>query len=117
MSDIKVKITESASYYGLSMRKFEEKCQLNRGCLSNMEENSTIGLDKLASILDNCKELSLEWLLTGNGKMLTNSSKIEGECKLCDEKDKHLKTKDKLILKIKQENETLKTEINEMKKY
>ena len=117
MSSIKVRVTESASYYGLSMRKFEEKCQLNRGCLSNMEENSTIGSDKLASIFDNCKELSLEWLLTGNGKMLQNYSKIEENCRVCEEKEKHLKTKDKLILKLEQENESLKSEINKIKKY
>jgi len=62
--------------------------------------------------------IDANWLLKGTiGEMLTNSSKIENECKLCDEKDKHLKTKDKLILKLEQENETLKTEINEIKKH
>ena len=117
MNNIKERITESASYYGLSMRKFERKCNLNRGVLSNMDENSTLGSDKLASIFDNCVEISLEWLLTGEGEMLRNPSKTSKKCMLCAEKDRHLKTKDKLIERLEQEIEKLSAEISEIKKY
>ena len=72
MNSIKERILESASYYGLSIRKFEEKCQLNRGVLGNMGENSSLGSDKLSYILDNCPEINPTWLVTGRGNMLQN---------------------------------------------
>lgn len=70
MHNIKERIIMSANYYNLSIRKFEEKCHLNRGVLGNMSEKSTIGSDKLASIFDNCEEINPEWLITGKGNML-----------------------------------------------
>ena len=52
------------------MRKFEEYCQLGRGNISNMSENSSIGSDKLSKIIDAFPEVSAEWLLTGRGDMI-----------------------------------------------
>jgi Asp/Glu/hydantoin racemase len=74
MNTIKERITKSARYYGLSMRKFEEKCQLNRGVLSNMSESSSLGSDKLAYIFANCHEISSDWLITGCGEMLRDQN-------------------------------------------
>jgi hypothetical protein len=72
MDSIKERVLKSASYYGFSVRKFEKKCQLNRGVLSNMNENSSLGSDKLACIFDNCPEINATWLVTGHGEMLQN---------------------------------------------
>ena len=73
METIKKRLEHLSHYYGLSMRKFEEKCGLNRGNLSNMKDGSAIGSDKLTLIFDNIPEINPEWLLTGKGEMIRNS--------------------------------------------
>lgn len=83
MHNIKERIIMSANYYNLSVRKFEEKCHLNRGVLGNMSEKSNVGSDKLASIFDNCEEINPEWLITGKGNMLKKN--IDSDKKKLDE--------------------------------
>lgn len=70
METIKKRLEYLSHYYGLSMRKFEEKCGLNRGNLSNMKDGSAIGSDKLTLIFDNIPGVNPEWLLTGKGEMM-----------------------------------------------
>jgi len=72
-SIIKDRLIQVADYYSISIRKFEEKCQLGRGIISNA--TGAIGSDKLSKIADNCVEINLEWLLTGNGEMLKSEVK------------------------------------------
>lgn len=52
------------------MRKFEEKCGLGRGNISNMKSDGSIGSDKLAKIIDAYPKIAIEWLLIGQGEML-----------------------------------------------
>lgn len=52
------------------MRKFEEKCGLGRGNISNMKSDGSIGSDKLAKIIDTYPKVAIEWLLIGQGEML-----------------------------------------------
>lgn len=81
MSELKDRFKEMAAYYGLSVRKLEEKCGLKRGNLSNT--TGTINSDNLTKIFDTCPEISLPWLVTGFGDMLkiekqfTKTSKIK----------------------------------------
>lgn len=70
MKNIKERLEHLSQYYGLSMRKFEELCGLNRGNLSNMGPDSALGSDKLSKISDNLPEINLNWLVTGKGEML-----------------------------------------------
>lgn len=67
---IKIRIVRIAKEKGLSMRKFEEICQLGRGNISNMKDDGSIGSDKLSKIIDKMPDVSAKWLLTGRGSML-----------------------------------------------
>lgn len=82
-SFIKDRFIQVSEYYGLSIRKFEEKCQIGRGNISNIGANGTIGADKLSKIIDNCSDINLEWLLTGKGNMLKGEIKnvVNNNCK------------------------------------
>lgn len=70
MNKIRERLYKIAEYNGLSMRKFEELCNLKRGNISNMTESGTIGSDKLSKIIDAFSDINIEWLLTGKGDML-----------------------------------------------
>ena len=70
MAKIKARLLNVADYYGLSIRKFEERCGLIRGNISNMGDDSAIGSDKLSKIIAECREINLTWLLSGDGPML-----------------------------------------------
>ena len=69
MKKIRDRLYKIAEYKGLSMRKFEEVCNLKRGNISNMTEYGTIGSDKLSKIIDAISDINIEWLLTGKGDM------------------------------------------------
>lgn len=73
MNTIKFRLKDLAAHYGLSIRTFEEKCGLNRGNISNMSDNGSIGSDKLSKILDTYAEINPIWLITGNGNMLRDA--------------------------------------------
>ena len=81
--------------------------------LSNWYSRNTVDFDL---IFAKCEQINFDWLLTGRGEMLPNYSKTDEKCMICEEKEKHLVTKDKLIFKLEQENESLKEEINKIKK-
>lgn len=68
INGLKDRIKQVATYYGCSIRKFEEICHLGRGNVSNMSE--VLGSDKVAKIIDAYPEVSCDWLLTGRGEML-----------------------------------------------
>lgn len=70
MNTIKDRLFHLAQQEGLSMRKFEEKCGLGRGNISNMKSDGSIGSDKLAKIIDTYPKVAIEWLLIGQGEML-----------------------------------------------
>lgn len=73
-TSIKERIKLLANQYGYSIRKFEEYCQLGRGNISNMADEGAIGSDKLSKIIDNFPEISIRWLLTGQGDMLNKNN-------------------------------------------
>ncbi|MDD4972600.1 MAG: hypothetical protein PHT07_24475 [Paludibacter sp.] len=68
--NIKYRFKQVADYYGLSIRKFEEKCNLGGGNISNIGDGGSVGADKLSKISDNCPEINIDWLLSGKGRML-----------------------------------------------
>lgn len=70
MNTVKSRLKEFASFCNLSIRAFEEKCGLNRGNISNMNDDGSIGSDKLSKIFDTYSSLNPQWLLTGKGRML-----------------------------------------------
>ena len=69
--------TERLLYYidykGDTKYKFYKKTGLSNGFL---DKNRNIGSDKCEIISENYPDLSLEWLITGNGEMLKNNDII-----------------------------------------
>nr|DAQ59439.1 MAG TPA: hypothetical protein [Caudoviricetes sp.] len=74
MGTIKERLEKIAAFDSLSIRRFEEKCGLKRGNISNMSNESSIGSDKLSKIIDTYSSIDIEWLLTGKGDMLKNET-------------------------------------------
>ena len=57
---------------GMSVLQFEKRCGLSNGYIKNFKGN--FGSDKLENLLNAFPNLSREWLLTGEGEMLKESS-------------------------------------------
>lgn len=67
---IKDRLLKIAEIRGISVRKLESDLSLNRGNISNIPDNGSIGSDKLAKILDSDPTISPDWLISGRGEML-----------------------------------------------
>lgn len=66
---IKDRLLKIAEIRGISVRKLESDLSLNRGNISNIPDNGSIGSDKLAKILDSDPTISPDWLISGRGEM------------------------------------------------
>ena len=63
---------------GINNSLFEKKCGLSNGYLgTQLKRNADLGEGVLNKILDNCLDISPEWLLTGRGKMLKSEVATE----------------------------------------
>ena len=59
---------------GVKIAEFERQCALSNGYLRKMKlRNGDLGEGVLLQILENCPDISPEWLLTGNGRMLKSN--------------------------------------------
>jgi len=75
MESTLTRIKQYIDYKGLSVRKFEESVGLSNGSFASQYKNGkTIGVDKVKNILRIYDDLSAEWLLTGHGSMIKESS-------------------------------------------
>ena len=83
MGTIKERLEKIAAFDSLSIRRFEEKCGLKRGNISNMSNESSIGSDKLSKIIDTYSSIDMEWLLTGKGDMLKNETTLPAQNATC----------------------------------
>lgn len=83
MGTIKERLEKIAAFDSLSIRRFEEKCGLKRGNISNMSNESSIGSDKLSKIIDTYSSIDIEWLLTGKGDMLKNETTLPAQNATC----------------------------------
>ena len=72
MSVVK-RIKEYLDFKGITNQKFEIEIGYSNGAFgTQLNNNKTIGSDKLENILITYKDLSSDWLLTGSGKMIKN---------------------------------------------
>lgn len=56
---------------GINNKQFEKSVGFSNGSFSSqLKNNRTIGVDKLENILNIYKDIDVEWLLTGKGRML-----------------------------------------------
>lgn len=63
---------------GINNSSFEKMCGLSNGYLgTQLKRNADLGEGVLNKILDNCLDLSPEWLLTGRGEMLKSEGATE----------------------------------------
>ena len=69
---VKQRIQAFIEYKGITVKKFEELCDLSNGYVSSMRKG--FGTDKLNNVLKIFPDLNREWLLYGEGEML-NSAK------------------------------------------
>ena len=66
--NIKERTYEFIRHKGLTVKSFEEKCDLSNGYVSSMRKG--FGKDKLNNVLKEFPELNRDWLLYGEGEML-----------------------------------------------
>lgn len=65
-------------YKGLNNSNFEKKNNLSNGYINTqLKRNSYLGEGVLTKILENCKDINPEWLLTGQGEMLKKNDENE----------------------------------------
>jgi hypothetical protein len=72
---MKERLIEFLAYLGMGQTKFEEKVGLSRGFVSNIGENITSKTLKRITIV--YPELNMNWLKTGEGKMLKNNQSVD----------------------------------------
>ena len=98
---------------GIKPTRFEKNIGLSNGYLGTQRKrNADLGEGVLIKIIDNCLDISVEWLLTGNGQMLKNQV-------LKSEKEGGGLVTQQMIDKITEQAEEiarLKIEIEEYKK-
>lgn len=71
---VKQRIMKFYKRLGLSQRAFERTCGLSIGYVNNISKG--IGAEKMQMILNAFPQLSQQWLLTGEGNMLTTESDV-----------------------------------------
>lgn len=65
------RIYQYIDYKHISKSDFEKKCGISNGYLGKMHgRNADIGESILIQVLENCPDISSEWLLTGFGSMI-----------------------------------------------
>lgn len=72
-ANIKERTIEFIKYKGITMKHFEQKCNLSSGYVTSMRKG--FGQDKLNNVLKMFPELNREWLLYGEGEMLNTTLK------------------------------------------
>jgi len=69
---MKERLIEFLAYLGIGQTKFEEIVGLSRGFVNNVGENITE--KSLKKITENYPDLNINWLKTGEGRMLKNNN-------------------------------------------
>lgn len=69
---IKERTLEFIKYKEISVKEFEIRCGMSNGYVSSMRKG--FGADKLGNVLSAFPELNREWLLYGEGEMLSSAS-------------------------------------------
>lgn len=72
MNTVKDRTLEFIKFKGLTMKAFEQRCDLSTGYVTSMRKG--YGSEKLNNVLTAFPELNREWLLYGEGDMLSSTS-------------------------------------------
>jgi hypothetical protein len=95
-SPIKERILQFADSLNISKREFYKKTGISRGTL---ESSTGITEDTLAKFIATFEDLSPEWILTGKGEMLRNTTTANNQAN--DDKVSRLITIYKTLLRRK----------------
>lgn len=110
-------------FKGIKPTRFEKDFGLSNGYFSiQLRRDADIGSSILEKIIYNCRDLNIDWLITGNGNMIIaydqtlplihtieepNPGSIGSPgCERCKMKDKLIVVKDELIESLRQQIET-----------
>ena len=76
---VKDRTIQFIKYKGISMKTFEEQCNLSTGYVTSMRKG--YGSEKLSNVLKAFPELNREWLLYGEGEMLNGGivQEVQGD--------------------------------------
>jgi hypothetical protein len=95
------RLKEYIDYKGISISAFEKSIGMSNASFGkSLKKGGTIGADKLEIILKIYPEISLNWLVTGEGEMLKKdlvNKSPPGECGRCQILEERLKEKEKYI--------------------
>ena len=103
------RIKQFADSLGISMRKFCETVGVANG---SFEKVKSIGSETLLKIYYAYPNISLEWLITGEGSMFKTKQNVASNVALLT----IIKEKDARIAQFIRENERLIIELNQLKK-
>ena len=87
---VKERVYAFLQYKGISIKRFEEQCGLSNGYVSSMRKG--FGPEKLNNVLKEFPELSREWLLYGEGEMLSSADSPEAAAPPADKLTNSLAT-------------------------
>lgn len=106
------RLKQFIEYLGISTRGFEQKISVSNGLIARfLSKNTTIQSDVLSKICDTFPDLNPDWLLTGKGKMLhetTPASSSDGTVALLLEQIKDLAQN---VGRLQAENNELKNKL------
>ena len=114
----KERLKKFCSQENITVKAFEASINVSNGYVNSISKG--IGREKLALIVEKYPNLSIEWLLTGNGSMMRQQNEgdiiknktvkvNEGPCRMCEEKDKRIE-------ELKEQIEVLKDQVRILKK-
>jgi len=100
-----LRLKQFIEYKGIAMRQFDAEIGAANGYIGKQIKNeASVGSEIIQKIVSVYPELSLEWLITGDGTMLKPSGGIHDGGKTSD----HVVVSDKMV----SENEHLKAELS-----
>ena len=82
--------------------------------LSGWYSRNTIDFDLM---FEKCKQINFDWLLTGRGEMIPNSSKNDEECRQCLAKNRKIYELQGELIDAQKKIIELQSASNEIKKY
>jgi phage repressor protein C with HTH and peptisase S24 domain len=72
------RIFQYIDYQNISKSELERKCSVSNGYFAKMKvRNANIGEDIILKVLENCPEISPDWLIFGKGEMLQSDEKTD----------------------------------------
>jgi len=119
------RLFEYFDYKSIKPTRFEKEYSISNGYFGiQLKRNADIGSGILEIIVNNCRDLNVVWLLTGEGDMLKKETQaqvlpvpginsnelalLKSKDNLIEEKDKIIKMLEKEVTRLEAENEFLK---------